>query len=73
MHQMICFLCLFLHLKISIKCGALPSHDKYLRSHDITCGTKLKTTSQSATARVVNGEKVSNEEYPWLAVVQNVY
>ena len=47
----------------------LLSHDRYLQSHGITCGTKLDTTSQSSRARVLNGNEVSNQEYPWLAII----
>ena len=66
---MILFSFLFLSLKSSIKCRILPSHDIYLQSYDITCGTKLDTAAQTARSRVLNGEQVSNKEYPWLAQI----
>ena len=69
---MIRFLLLFLRLTNSIKCGVLLSHDRYLQSHGITCGTALDSTSQSSNARVLNGEKVSNKQYPWLAEIRRL-
>ena len=69
---MIYFLFLFLSLTNSIKCRILPSHDFYLQSHGITCGTKLDTTAESTRSRVLNGEQVSNKEYPWLAGIWKI-
>ena len=66
---MFLFLSVVFSITTLISGGILPSHDRYLQKHGITCGTKLDTTSQVSKARVLNGNQVTNKEYPWLAII----